>query len=51
MKNPGCYTGSLFVRELERLKGEHVQLELEDMKEDIVLLEKVMDMLYKNKVY
>ncbi len=43
------------MRELERLKEEYIQLDLEDMKvmmrEDILLLEKAMDMLYKNKVY
>ena len=55
MKNFGYYTESLFVRELERLKEEYIQLDLEDMKimmkEDILLLEKAMNMLCKNKVY
>ncbi|SCC57481.1 MULTISPECIES: hypothetical protein [Priestia] len=55
MKNSGYYTGSLFVRELERLTEEYIQLDLKDMKvmmkEDILLLEKAMNMLYKNKVY
>ncbi|QTL52212.1 MULTISPECIES: hypothetical protein [Priestia] len=55
MINYGYYTGSLFVRELERLKEEYIQLDLDDMKviikEDILLLEKAMDMLYRNKVY
>jgi len=45
VKNFGYYTESLFVRELD----------LEDMKimmkEDILLLEKAMNMLCKNKVY
>jgi hypothetical protein len=49
------YTGSLFVRELERLKEEYIQLDLDEMKvmmkEDIILLEKAMDILYRNKVY
>ncbi|WDW10710.1 hypothetical protein [Priestia aryabhattai] len=53
--NYGYYTGSLFVRELERLKEEYIQLDLDDMKvmmkEDILLLEKAMDILYKNKIY
>ncbi len=43
------------MRELERLKEEYIQLDLDDMKvmmrEDILLLEKAMDMLCKNKVY
>ncbi|MET3689649.1 hypothetical protein ABIC37_005199 [Priestia megaterium] len=43
------------MRELERLKEEYIQLDLDDMKvmmkEDILLLEKAMNMLYKNKVY
>ena len=55
MKNSGYYTGSLFVRELERLKEEYIQLDIEDMKvmikEDILLLEKAMNMLCKNKAY
>ncbi|MBX4163319.1 hypothetical protein ACFX4K_26475 [Priestia sp. YIM B13484] len=55
MKNSGYYTGSLFVRELERLKEEYIQLDIEDMKvmmkEDILLLEKAMNMLCKNKTY
>ena len=55
MANNGYYTRSLFVRELERLKEEYIQLDLGDMKvmmkEDILLLEKAVDMLYKNKVY
>jgi len=55
VKNFGYYTESLFVRELERLKEEYIQLDLEDMKimmkEDILLLEKAMNMLCKNKVY
>ncbi|MCM3796835.1 hypothetical protein M3690_26520 [Priestia megaterium] len=55
MINYGYSTGSLFVRELERLKEEYIQLELGEMKvmmkEDILLLEKEMDMLSRNKVY
>ncbi|MGN8234870.1 hypothetical protein ACTHAL_003678 [Priestia flexa] len=43
------------MRELERLTEEYIQLDLKDMKvmmkEDILLLEKAMNMLYKNKVY
>ncbi|MCM3151310.1 hypothetical protein M3611_04755 [Priestia megaterium] len=55
MTNYGYYTESLFVRELERLKEEYNQLVLDDMKvimkEDILLLEKAMDMLCRNKIY
>ncbi|MHA2960136.1 hypothetical protein [Priestia megaterium] len=55
MANNGYYTGSLFVRELEHLKEEYIQLDLDDMKvmmkEDILLLEKAVDMLCRNKVY
>ncbi|MBQ4869817.1 hypothetical protein IHQ11_25545 [Priestia megaterium] len=55
MKNHGYYTGSLFMRELQRLEEEYTQLDLDDMKEmikeDILLLEKAMDMLCRNKVY
>ncbi|MGG0343672.1 hypothetical protein ABEY50_26880 [Priestia megaterium] len=55
MKNHGYYTGSLFMRELQRLEEEYTQPDLNDMKEiikeDILLLEKAMDMLCKNKVY
>ncbi|MGC3792380.1 hypothetical protein [Priestia aryabhattai] len=55
MTSSGYYTGSLFVRELERLKEEYIQLELDDMKvlieEDILLIEKAMDMLYRNKIH
>ncbi|MCM3185946.1 hypothetical protein [Priestia megaterium] len=55
MTNYRYYTGSLFVRELERLKEEYIQLDLDEMKvmmkEDIILLEKAMDILYRNKVY
>ncbi|RCX19519.1 hypothetical protein DEU47_1116 [Bacillus sp. AG236] len=54
MTNYGYYTGSLFLRELERLKEEYIQLDLDDMKvmmkEDILLLEKAMNMLCRNKV-
>jgi hypothetical protein len=43
------------VRELERLKEEYIQLDLDDMKvmmkKDILLLEKAIDMLCRNKVY
>ncbi|MFL7939069.1 hypothetical protein [Priestia megaterium] len=43
------------MRELERLKEEYIQLELGEMKvmmkEEILLLEKEMDMLSRNKVY
>ncbi|WP_394556056.1 hypothetical protein [Priestia aryabhattai] len=52
--NYGYYTESLFVRELERLKGEYIELNLDDMKvimkEDILLLEKAMDILCRDKV-
>ncbi|MCM3196904.1 hypothetical protein ABEX35_08680 [Priestia megaterium] len=55
MTNYGYYTGSLFVRELERLKEEYNQLNLDDMKvmmtEDILLLEKAMNMLCRNKAH
>ncbi|MGG0550435.1 hypothetical protein ABE049_27170 [Priestia megaterium] len=55
MGNYGYYNQSLFVRELERLKEEYIQLNLDDVKimvkEDILLLEKAMDMLCGNKVY
>ncbi|MGG0418664.1 MULTISPECIES: hypothetical protein [Priestia] len=55
MIDSGYYTGSLFVRELERLKEEYIQLELDDMKvlieEDILLIEKAMDMLCGNKIH
>ncbi|WP_407545290.1 hypothetical protein [Priestia sp. HNGD-A6] len=55
MIDSGYYTGSLFVRELERLKEEYIQLELDDMRvlieEDILLIEKAMDMLCRNKIY
>ncbi len=55
MTNHGYYTGFLFIRELQRLKEEYTQLDLDDMKimikEDILFLEKAMDMLCKNKVY
>jgi hypothetical protein len=48
------YTGSLFIRELERLKEEYIQLELDDMKrmveEDILLLEKAVNMLSMNTI-
>lgn len=53
MTNFGYYTESLFVRELERLKEEYIQLD--DMKvlikEDILLIEKAMDMLCRNKAH
>jgi len=43
------------MRELQRLEEEYTQLDLDDMKEmikeDILLLEKAMDMLYRNKIY
>jgi len=43
------------MRELQRLEEEYTQLDLDDMKEmikeDILLLEKAMDMLCRNKVY
>jgi len=43
------------VRELERLKEEYNQLNLDDMKvmmtEDILLLEKAMNMLCRNKAH
>ena len=43
------------MRELERLKEEYIQLDLDDMKvmmkEDILLLEKAMNMLCRNKVH
>ncbi|MDR7242909.1 hypothetical protein [Priestia megaterium] len=55
MTNYRCYTGSLFVRELERLKEEYIQLDLDDVKrmvkEDILLLEKAVNMLSTNTVY
>ncbi|MFL0475667.1 hypothetical protein ACH0CI_27185 [Priestia sp. 179-F W1.4 NHS] len=42
------------MRELERLKEEYIQFDLDDMKvmmkEDILLLEKAVDMLCRNKV-
>ncbi|MFB8426935.1 hypothetical protein ACFC4S_33810 [Priestia megaterium] len=55
MKNHGYYNESLFMRELQRLEEEYTQLDLDDMKEmikeDILLLEKAMDMLDRNKIY
>ncbi|MGN2275196.1 hypothetical protein [Priestia megaterium] len=55
MINYGYYTESPFVRELERLKEEYIQLDMDDMKvmmkEDILLLKKAMDMLCRNKVH
>ncbi|WJD83862.1 hypothetical protein [Priestia megaterium] len=55
MKNHGYYNGSLFMRELQRLEEEYPQLDLDDMKEmikeDILLLEKAMDMLCRNKIH
>ncbi|MGE7303737.1 hypothetical protein ACQKJG_07915 [Priestia megaterium] len=53
MTNFGYYTESLFARELECLKEEYIQLD--DMKvlikEDILLIEKAMDMLCRNKAH
>ncbi|MGC9934529.1 hypothetical protein [Priestia aryabhattai] len=55
MTNHGYYTGSLFMRELQCLEEEYTQLDLDDMKEmikeDILLLEKAMNMLSENKFY
>ncbi|GAB1778684.1 hypothetical protein PMEGAS67_41610 [Priestia megaterium] len=55
MTNYRYYTGTLFVRELERLKEEYIQLDLDDVKrmveEDILLLEKSVNMLSTNTVY
>ncbi|PFR96690.1 hypothetical protein [Priestia megaterium] len=55
MTNYRYYTGSLFARELERLKEEYIQLDLDDVKrmveEDILLLEKAVNMLSTNTVY
>ncbi|MBX4160027.1 hypothetical protein [Priestia megaterium] len=54
MTNYRYYTGSLFVRELERLKEEYIKLDLDDMKrmieEDILLLEKAVNMLSMNTI-
>ncbi|MFS8602576.1 MULTISPECIES: hypothetical protein [Priestia] len=45
----------LFIRELERLREEYLLLEINDvktmLKEDIVLLEKAMNMLSINKSF
>jgi len=55
VKNHGYYTESLFMRELQRFEEEYTQLDFDDMKEmikeDILLLEKAMDMLCRNKIY
>ncbi|MDE8674601.1 hypothetical protein [Priestia aryabhattai] len=55
MTNYGYYTESLLVRELERLKEEYTQLDLDDlkvmMKEDILLLEKAMNILCRDKAH
>ncbi|MGE1110194.1 hypothetical protein ACQJ0K_00445 [Priestia megaterium] len=55
MTNHKYYTGSLFTRELERLKEEYIQLDFDDVKrmveEDILLLEKAVNMLSTNTVY
>lgn len=49
------HTGLLLTRELERLKEEYLSLNLDDLKvtvkEDIILLEKAMDILSKNRIY
>lgn len=48
------HTELLLTRELERLKKEYIYLTLDDLKpsvkEDIILLEKAMDVLSKNKI-
>ncbi|MGW9019657.1 hypothetical protein [Priestia megaterium] len=45
----------LLIRELDRLKEEYIYLHLDDLKmnveEDILLLEKAIDILSRNKIH